>query len=277
MESSRTSRASQLEMIGEEKASPEYWEKLWSEGVAPTLFDPTDTRLNNHVNLSIDAYFSRILADCSGHESLLEIGCARSIWLPHFARRFGFSVTGLDRSPVGCAQARGILRAAGVEGDVVEGDMFSPPAELKCRFDLVVSFGVFEHFADTAGALEAGAAFLKPGGRMITLIPNLCGAPGWLQRRIDRGVYDIHVPLTEHDLAEAHRRAGLVPLDCRYLLSANWSMVAYSRLKRWRLEGPALRVASAASKLFWVMERGGLGLPPNRLTSPYVVCHAVRR
>ena len=76
------------------------------------------------------------------------------------------------------------------------------------------------------------------------------------------------------DLAEAHRRAGLKVLRCGYEQTANWRVVvvdpelrpAYRRALRHGLAG--------ASKLVWALERRGLRVRPNRLSSPYVACLA---
>ena len=74
--------------------------------------------------------------------------------------------------------------------------MFDPPDDMKGQYDLVMSFGVVEHFKDTTACLKACAAFVKPGGQMFTMIPNMTGLVGSLQKIIDRNVYDIHVPLS---------------------------------------------------------------------------------
>lgn len=52
----------------------------------------------------------------------LEIGCARSRWLPYFAKEFGFEVSGIDYSEVGSQQATQILFNEGVQGNIVFAD-----------------------------------------------------------------------------------------------------------------------------------------------------------
>jgi hypothetical protein len=66
-----------------------------------------------------------------------------------------------------------------------------------------------EHFVDGISAVRALAQFLKPGGLMLTVIPNLIGLWGKVQRRLDRSVYDLHVLYTPSSLDELHRRAEL--------------------------------------------------------------------
>ena len=114
----------------------------------PAPVDPRDKTLSNYVARKFHELFTRVLP--RGHNvRLLEVGCARSRWLPYFAAEHGYEVTGLDYSTMGCEQARQILAAAGVEGRIVEGDLFSPPEDLLEAFDVVISFGLVEHFDDT--------------------------------------------------------------------------------------------------------------------------------
>ena len=94
-------------------------------------------------------------------------------------------MSGLDYSDIGCQKSRAILRNEGVEGQIFHGDMFDPPAHLKGKFDVVFSNGLVEHFEDTKKAVSACASFLKPGGMMVTLIPNLSGMLGPLQQILD--------------------------------------------------------------------------------------------
>jgi SAM-dependent methyltransferase len=61
-----------------------------------------------------------------------------------------------------------VLDAAGVPGEIVCADLFAPPPHLLAQFDVVVSFGVVEHFDDTAACVAACARLVKPGGLMVT-------------------------------------------------------------------------------------------------------------
>ena len=117
------------------------------------------------------------------------------MWLPYFAKEFAFEVYGIDYSEIGCQQAKQILEYEGVNGKIVCADFFSPPGSMLKAFDVVVSFGVLEHFEDTTACIAAFSKFLKPGGLLITNIPNLCGLNGLIQKMINRSIFDIHVPL----------------------------------------------------------------------------------
>ena len=252
-----------------------YWDELWRGDALPAPIDPRLGDIANHANRRFDALFRRCFAGLgTANARLLEIGCARSAWLPYFRREFGFEIVGLDYSSTGCAKAAEILESAGVPGRIVEADFFDPPSDMQSAFDVVVSFGVIEHFDDTASALAACRAYLRPGGMAITIIPNLSGLLGVFQRRIDQKIYDMHLPLDREQFAEAHQRAGFDVESCAYFLSANWYVLRAQRFEGTFLHLPFRIVTGGLSRIIWGLERIGFRLPANSLTSPYVVCIA---
>ena len=254
-------------------AEESYWSANWArERALPRPVAPGDPGLANSVDRAWHAYFRRALAGVAPGSRLLEIGAARSRWLPYFARHFGLTVAGLDYSERGCAQAREMLSLAGLQGDIFCADLFAPPPGLLGRFDVVVSFGVVEHFPDTAAAVAACTRLLGPGGRMITTVPNMRGIPGALQRMLDPKIYRIHVPLRPGDLRAAHECAGLEVVHCDYVMPANLRVVVVDPNRRKR--DTLRRALAGATKLLWAPERFGVRVAPNRLTSPYIACAA---
>ena len=109
---------------------------------------------------------------------------------------FCFNVCGIDYSENGCIHSKRILEQQGIAGEIVLGDFFNPPKEMYKKFDVVVSFGVVEHFQETAECLKALRKYLKPGGIIITVIPNMAGLIGTLQRILNKKIYDIPVSYT---------------------------------------------------------------------------------
>ena len=84
---------------------------------------------------------------------LLEVGCGNSIWLPYFAKQFGFLVSGLDYSEEGCRTSREMLAEAGVRGMIRCADVFARPDDMRNRYDVIVSVGVVEHFQEPSVCL----------------------------------------------------------------------------------------------------------------------------
>ena len=255
-----------------EKVGKDYWERVWQPAELPRQVQPQRDTLRNHSYHEFHRLFSRLIPAAPGAD-LIEFGCAQSTWLSYFGGHGGMRVTGIDYAPRGCEKARAVLARDGVAGEIVQADFLDPPERLLGAFDVGISFGVAEHFEDTAECLAAFRRFLKPGGVLITVIPNLAGVTGWIQRWLDREIYDIHVVLDASALADAHRRAGLDPLDCRYLVCSNFGMLTLgeqrSPLKR------LLRLGLMGISMgLWIIDRSIVRLPVTRLLSPYVVCAA---
>ncbi|MHB1566953.1 MAG: class I SAM-dependent methyltransferase [Acidiferrobacter sp.] len=261
-----------------DKAGHEYWEKIW---VAARLSRPVNPRimgLNNYVDRHLHDFFKAAVGDLDHQgKNFLEIGCGNSAWLPYFAKEFGFNVSGLDYSDSGCENAKEILKRANIAGNVVKANLFRPPSDMEGIYDIVFSFGLVEHFTDTAGCLRACAAFVRPGGLMITMIPNLTGIPGFLQRYFGRDIYDVHVVLSANQLAKAHVAASLDVIRCQHCLFVNLNVL---RMQRWRskwIRTLFVRLGSWISKALWVLGAIVPILRPNPLTSPYILCIARKK
>ncbi|HAK62570.1 MAG TPA: hypothetical protein DCO82_04935 [Alphaproteobacteria bacterium] len=166
-----------------------------------------------------------------------------------------------------------MLERLSVEHHIVTGDVFDPPADFPGGFDFVFSNGLLEHFTDTPGAVAACAAFLRPGGLMITLIPNMTGAPGWLQRFFDRELYEKHVPLDCAQLAEAHRQAGLEITASHYVMLAHLGVIQFGAMERLIGARPLQVLKLALSAPLWGLGPL-LGMRPNHITSPFILCAA---
>jgi 2-polyprenyl-3-methyl-5-hydroxy-6-metoxy-1,4-benzoquinol methylase len=261
-----------------EKTDLSYWESQWREKKLSTscTINVDNYSLKHFASRKFHRLFSGILNDRKG-ERLIEIGCGGSLWLPYFASFFDMEITGIDYSPTGCNRAREILKSLNIQGAIIETDLFRPPAEIVEAFDVLVSFGVVEHFLDPSVCICACCKFLRQGGMMITVIPNMTGLVGKIQNRISPVVFNLHVPLEKGDLEEAHKSSGLRVLFCDYFMFFNLSVV---NMESWKKSHPL------AGKLVWEVLKGFTGamwamesvlpflLKPNRYTSPHIVCVA---
>jgi 2-polyprenyl-3-methyl-5-hydroxy-6-metoxy-1,4-benzoquinol methylase len=258
-----------------------YWSSKYSLEHLPHPIDPGDHSLRNYLRQSMHRGFSAGIRKygIAPGSKMIEIGCGGSIWLPYFAREHGLDVTGLDYSEEGCATAEHLLAQAGVAGSVVCADLFDPPERLFNSFDLLASFGVVEHFASTETAIAACAKLLKPGGVMLTTIPNLVGLNGRGVRFFDRALYDIHVPMSREQLRVAHEKAGLEILECGYLGScwfSDWDVPAGEPRAHRRMLRNLLWYSSASLAAgVWMADNvAGNRIAGSRIFSPWVMCWA---
>lgn len=265
-----------------DKAGQKYWNDSWASSDIPEAVNPSDMRLNNYVNRRFHQEFLRLF-DKSDTPSmrLLEIGCAKSAWLPYFAKEFGFSVYGLDYSPIGCQMAKKVLQLNGIEAEVVCADLFSPPENLLGTFDVVMSVGVVEHFDDTTACLRAVSSFLKPGGMLITNIPNMVGWIGTIQKMVNKPVYDIHQLIDPAMLREAHERAGLEVLECGYFMYTSFGVNNLTGISTGTAVGflkkVILSVLARVSMLVWAIEDRIGVFRPRKFASPYINCISRKR
>ena len=209
---------------------------------------------------------------------LVEVGCARSVILPALHRRLDVTIAGIDYSPVGCEQARKVLQELEIAAEILCVNVFDCPQQLREGFDVVISFGLVEHFSDTSAVMSALAWLLRPGGVMFTTIPNMRGAVGALQKFVNREIYDIHVPLSAAQLRRAHEEAGLSVVSCRYFLPMLFGVLNLGKPRRnkasWWAKRIIVSVLARASLAVCALDRAGLSVPESSLFSPYVVCVA---
>lgn len=258
-----------------DKAGKDYWDNSWTAKKIPSSAKPDKKGLENYITKVFHRYFIKSLEGIETKDKrLLEIGCARSIWLPYFSKEFGFKIEGIDYSENGCEQSREILVNEGVEGNITCSDFFNPPKDMLGKYDVVVSFGVAEHFEDTAKCIKAFSEFLKPGGIIITEIPNLAGLMGTIQKKVGPLIYNIHVPLDRFDLVNAHKINSLEILNSDYLMFLNLGILIIDKWKEKYYYKFLLRLISWISKLFLILEKTIPIFKPNRYSSPYIICSA---
>jgi SAM-dependent methyltransferase len=98
-------------------------------------------------------------------------------------------------------------------------------------FDVIFSGGFIEHFASPALVLDKIVDLLKPGGYLITTVPNLESVYWVIQRIIDKDLYQQHIKITKSELTGFYKSSGLVLDVVRYVGSFDLFAVDWSRLR----------------------------------------------
>jgi len=262
-----------------DKAGENYWSDLWERTSLPESINIHSKSLNSYPDRILDKIFRKIFQgiDTRG-KKLLEIGCGNSVLLPYLAKEFGFEIYGIDYSKKGCKQSELILEREGLKGVIICEDAFNPKKDLLNTFDVVCSFGVAEHFLDTAGTLKSFSNFLKPGAILVTSIPNMKGATGLLHKWLNRPVYEIHVPLDKEDLTNAIIKAELKPILSEYFLAISFAItldgIDGKRIPNFFIKKVFVKFLRYSSKLIWVLENLFGTLPPGRFLSGGVITSA---
>lgn len=206
-------------------------------------------------------------------KNVLEIGAGDSKWLPYFACKYpGSRFSGLDYSSVGCEKL--VARAVAISNiatiDVYHEDMFALNSALHGAFDLVLSFGVVEHFTDLSHALLAKRKYLKKNGMMFSLIPNMAGSMGYLAKSFNRNIYDMHNPHDFDSFFDGHCMAGLKVISGGYLGAINFGVLSSCFEDREGFSWHAYVFLTRLSKVIGLFESKVGALPSSRLFSPYI-------
>lgn len=272
-----------VKKLNKDLAGQTYWNRSWDAAPRTRVWAVESGNIRAAMERSLFLYMSRMFAEhevSNKNKLLIEVGCAGSAVLPLIAKKFEFQVAGIDYSPIGCEQARIMLDREGVEGDIYCCDIFSIPDALAGKFDVVVSFGLIEHFSDTTAIVNAVSRLVKPGGLIFASVPNMNGLTGLIQKILDKDVYRKHVPLTAEAVRKAHERAGLDIVSCGYFLSINLGVVNINSVRihslEWWMKKVVLAVLARVSMAVWLWERFLGPLPESRVFSPYINCVATK-
>ena len=153
--------------------------------------------------------------------------------------------------------------------NIIEADLFNyQPEKL---YDMVLSFGLIEHFNDTKAIIETHLQFLKLGGVLFITLPNFKSVNGWVQRNFDKENYDKH-NINSMDLQllkDSCKQLGLKDIEAYY----------HGRFTVW-LENKAeqSKAAKAIVKAIWVAGKIATRIVPveSKSLSPYIVLKAVK-
>ena len=205
--------------------------------------------------------------------AVLDLGSGQGIDLVGYARG-GARVTGVDLTPRHVELARAHLKALGLEGTVVQGDVERLPFA-DATFDVVTSNGVLHHTPDMEAALREARRVLRPGGEARLIVYHRHSLHYWLTHRLYRGLIVRSGSLREVErssvgaepLVRAYGRAELR----RLLRSAGFTQVTtsvhqYDPGDAWGLWGIQRRLPFLAAPR--VNETLG------RLAGWYLVAHA---
>ena len=184
-------------------ASVSHWDSVWTDTPSVRGFS------------SLNYYDFRLAQLFQDHMRpggrVLEIGCGGSRWIQFFADSMKCETWGIDYSGAGLKiTAQNNSGSSNVH--LVQGDFFDESLLPLDHFDLIYSLGFIEHFTETAVVTRRIANLLRPGGKVMTLIPNFAGPYGALQRRVNRPTFEKHVVMVPDQLDQAHVVAGLQPL-----------------------------------------------------------------
>jgi ubiquinone/menaquinone biosynthesis C-methylase UbiE len=116
-------------------------------------------------------FLERLFSNGRDGSSMLECGCGSAGVSLYFARR-GCHCTMVDFAPSALKLAKQNFRFHGVSGNFVRADVDTLPFKSR-TYDIVMSFGLLEHFVDPNKAVREMVRVLKPGGLFFAdIVPH---------------------------------------------------------------------------------------------------------
>jgi hypothetical protein len=114
--------------------------------------------------------------------------------------------------------------------------------------------------------------YVRPGGSIVTVVPNMAGLNGFLQLGLSRDTFLTHHVITPPILRQEMERAGLSVERCEPLMSFNTGVVNLGE-RRSRASGRAMEAALVGmSRTVWAAERlFGKDLTPRLWRAPYII------
>ncbi|MCB1624373.1 MAG: methyltransferase domain-containing protein [Pseudomonadales bacterium] len=205
---------------------------------------------------------------------VFELGCGGSPLLARGAR-FGWQVAGVDFSApsLACLQ-RYLAQQQLPAGRFILGDIFTADvASFAESADMIVSAGFLEHFENPTPILKKWSAVLRPGGLVVSAIPNLLGINAKVFAKYDVPFWRQHVAFDPAALDRMHVDAGLqIARQAAYVGRYDIHMlVPWKNIAR-RFPHPQLY------RFFKLATYFGIGVPlsklplsPSKRFSPYVL------
>ena len=245
-----------------------YWNNQYGE-VSEFSFG-----IEGHANHNNAIIYNSIKSAGLDGKSILEIGAGGSQWLIFLAKHHPTSkFTGLDFAEDGCKKLSEEAANAAADVDVICADLFSPPSECFGKFDLVISFGVVEHFDSLDSVLSEMSKYLKEDGTLWTIIPNMSGVLGFLTKHLDRDIYNLHNPHDLKSFRAGHDKAKLPITSSNYLCTTGFGVLSSCiNEKTSRANYLMYLWLTRLTKAISIFEQKLFKLPALKITSAYIVC-----
>ena len=177
--------------------------------------------INSVVNNFFKKELKKVFEDFIPHQgglSLIELGCGNSDWLPYFCSKYRYEVYGVEYLNHACQLAEQKLKLNGCKSyQVYCGDFFELHKTIHFKFNILVSFGVVEHFDNLEYVIKISSYYLNKGGFIITVCPNTKGLAMSLQKYIDYKIYKSHKLFDLEYLIKCHKTNGYKIIFADYI------------------------------------------------------------
>jgi SAM-dependent methyltransferase len=152
--------------------SPEKWASEWHSRRTRNKKDEIKQSLKRWALKDFNRMIGMLIdLGAKAKMDIIELGCAPGLILKElYLLRPGHNYFGVDYSLEGLAITRTFLKENGIKAELIHADIRTYVRDR--TYDLVVSFGLIEHFDDPIEILEAHKKFVAEDGLVIATVPN---------------------------------------------------------------------------------------------------------
>lgn len=146
--------------------------KLTSQSYWETYYKAQHTDKTHIVNVCsfYNAFWNKLISEKGTGKTLIEIGGYPGRYLAYLASEYGVLPTCLDYNS-NVSQIEDSFKTMEVEDfEIIKADFTKHQPEK--LYDYVISNGFIEHFENYDEILDLHCKYLKPGGKMLIMIPN---------------------------------------------------------------------------------------------------------
>ncbi len=151
------------------------WEALWENATdrLRELIYAVAVEENSAVWQSVSTALKDSDIALGPDTKVIEIGAGAGTYSAIFAKQ-GAPVTVLDYSPKALETSAALFDSLKLEVETIEADALALPENLTGQFNVVMSFGLAEHFygGNRVKILKSHFDLLKPGGLCVISVPN---------------------------------------------------------------------------------------------------------
>jgi 2-polyprenyl-3-methyl-5-hydroxy-6-metoxy-1,4-benzoquinol methylase len=190
-----------------------YWDNIWKNSLLKEL-EKYSWDISEYNWYRCYDIFIQILKNNSG-KNIIEIGCGGGNYLLFLNQAFNLKVYGIDKSEKGSMIAKKYLLSKGVKSHIRTLDLFD--LSEKEKYDIVVSFGLIEHFKKPFKVIRKCYNVLRNGGLLITSLPNLESIKDRLKLKFHKfeneNVYNI---ISKKDLLNWYSKLNMINIKTFY-------------------------------------------------------------
>lgn len=192
--------------------------------------------------------------DSKKEKILFEYGCGSSAWLPYFKTYFSCKVSGIDYSDYGVKFAQENINYFGASTDeiIFHGDFTDNNINLPMS-DIIFSYGVLEHFENPDKIIKSFKKNLNDNGIIISIIPNLNGIYGLINKLFLPNLFKIHNVISSQEFNNYHKVNSFNSIFSGYYGTFYLPVIAIENIEKFIEKGSILY--KIFIKLFYLINR----------------------